>query len=167
MGCPRGEHVLDSTSHVSRRAFLMGASAAAVAAAVPFSFAASAFAATPSNVRVPGGVAGLTRSTFVPLVGDTFRMAGGPRELDVVLAAIGDLAGATPRDAQRMFSLEFSAAKSGYRDRGGIRTLSHPEVSDITLYVGPTDRGVVAARYQAVINSPSTATSNPEGARGG
>jgi hypothetical protein len=129
--------------HMSRRAFVRDSAAAVVLlTAVPLSWAQSAYAAS--------GKA-LVRSTFTPLLGATFRMTGGGDDFDVVLAEINDVVPVLRPNDQNRFAAVFSAPAGRQRTQG-IRSLYHPNIGHIALFVASVDRGVEASRYEAVVN---------------
>jgi hypothetical protein len=127
---------------ISRRAFLRSGVAVTVLSAVPVALVPAAFGAP---------AAGLTRSRFAPLVGTTFRMTGGGDNLDVVLSEIHDLVPVRRSQDEKRFALRFDASRA-HRRTEGIRTLHHPQVGNVVLFVSPVDRGVKALHYEAVIN---------------
>jgi hypothetical protein len=68
-----------------------------------------------------------------------------------VLAEISDLVPAMRAQDERRFALRFDAPRTHLRTEG-IRTLHHPQLGDVSMFVSPVDRGVTALHYQAVIN---------------
>src|SRR5580658_10283029 len=133
---------MNRAGSISRRAFLRGTGAVAMLSAAPASL-----------VHVAGGVrpAALTRSTFVPLVGDWFRMTGGGDDMKVVLAEINDIVSSRQSPDEDSFALVFRAPVAHARTDGS-RTFRHPKMGHVSMFVAPIDRGVHALRYEAVIN---------------
>jgi hypothetical protein len=127
---------------MSRRAFVRDSAAAVLLTAVPLSWAQTAFAAR--------GTA-LVRSTFTPLLGATFRMTGGGVDFDVVLVEINDLRPVARPDDQDRFAAVFSAP-AGRQRMQGVRSLYHPNVGRIALFVASVDQGAKASRYEAIVN---------------
>lgn len=128
----------------SRRAVLRGGAVAAVASAVPMSLPGLAAAAP----RVA-----LKRSTFEPLVGRTFEMAGDGVVHRAILAEVNDVLPASARGDENRFSLVFHAARNA-RVGEGIKQFRHRELGTVSLFAAPIDRGVKARRLEAVINRP-------------
>jgi hypothetical protein len=127
--------------------------AAAAIGALPLSVAAPAFATTGS--RVTGGhktSTPLTRSTFTPLQGSTFRLKGEGRSYDVVLSEINDISTSSGPGDETRFSLVFSGSKDQPRLQG-IRTFHNDRVGDVSMFVVPVDRGRKALRLESVFNS--------------
>jgi hypothetical protein len=132
----------------SRRVFLGGSAAAALVLAVP-AWTRSAAAATRSALGLAPRA--LTRARFKPVLGATLRMSGEGKTVDAVLAEIADIAPVARADDPNRFSLLLHVA-GGYRPRGGIKTLRHPDLGEVALFVSPVNQGVKPAHYEAVIN---------------
>ncbi len=93
----------------------------------------------------------LTRSTFVPLLGSTFRLSGAGTHHDVVLAEIDDLIPSGTTDSENRFSLVFSCSPTRPRTEG-IRTFHNGAIGNFDMFVAPIDRGAKALRLQSIIN---------------
>lgn len=129
---------------LSRRAFFRHTSTLALVAAAPLAGARAAAAESSPSVS-------LTRSTFLPYVGQRFRMTGAGVDTQVVLTAVDDLPSCRRPDDEHAFALVFDAA-SGPRHPGAVRTLRNPRLGSVSLFAAPVDRGVQQQRYEAVIN---------------
>jgi hypothetical protein len=142
-------------SPLSRRSFLQGTAAAAVATvAAPLALTSPVGAS--STVRVTP----LSRSTFAPLVNATLRMSNGLRSHKIVLADIAGLPNATPADDEHCFSLLFEAP-AGSALPQAVRGVSHARIDTVHLLMVPVDRGKKHQYYQAIINSPRATVKNP------
>ena len=144
---------MEAPGKIPRRTFIHGTAAVAALSALPLSTASAASA----RVRAAGvtktkaGQA-LTRSTFIPLQGSTFRMSGGGHSFDVVLSEIADLSPSSPSKAEGQFSLVFSAPASRPRVQG-IRTFRNDRVGEMSMFVSSIDRGKKALRLESIFNS--------------
>ncbi len=144
---------METLGMIPRRTFLHGTAAVAAIGALPLSLASPVFAST----AVPGATSAharrtLTRSTFTPLQGSTFRMTGDGHSFDVVLSEINDLRASDGTNDEGRFSLVFSAPPD--RPRGqGIRTFHNDSFGDVTMFVASIDRGRKALRLESVFNS--------------
>jgi hypothetical protein len=133
----------------SRRAFLAcGASLAGVGWAgvlAPRAVAAPT-PVTPENLA-------LRRSAFLPLLGQTFRIAHDRGSLTVVLRQISDLKPTVRPGAEDQFSLIFT--DPGLRPvlSQGTYAVSHPRRGRIALFVVPVGRRETVQHYQAIIDS--------------
>jgi len=95
--------------------------------------------------------ADLTRSTFAPLVGDSFRMRGAGIDHAVVLSRIDDLVPVLRPHDERRFALNFDVPFDQPRV-GAIRSLWHRRTGAIDLFVAPVGPGWQASTFEAVIN---------------
>jgi hypothetical protein len=137
---------------MTRRTLLQKGALVAALSAVPLSLSAAAQAESKrAQTGGPARKPELTRSTFLPLVGSTFRMSGGGTNYDVVLAEVDDLIPASSTDSENRFSLVFSASPTRPRTQG-IRTFHNGRVGNFDMFVAPVDRGAKALRLQSVIN---------------
>jgi hypothetical protein len=93
----------------------------------------------------------LKRARFAPLVGQKLRMTGGGDNARVTLLEVGDLVPALRLDDPNRFSLLFRVPR-GHQASPGIRTLHHPRIGGVELFVSPVDRTNRGIHYQAVIN---------------
>jgi hypothetical protein len=132
-----GDHV-----GLDRRAFLVSG-AAAVTAGVIVAQAPVAFAKSAARALKP---VTLSRATFLPLVGTTFKVPGTTSKLTLV--EVGDLTGAAA-GADSQFSLLFQAA--GAELPSTIATLKSTTTT-VSLFVAPVDRGAVHQYHQAIVN---------------
>jgi len=133
-------------SQLSRRSFLQGTAAAAVATvAAPLALTSPVGAS--STVRVTP----LSRSTFVPLINATLRMSNGLRSHKVVLAHVTDLPNTSPADDEHCFSLLFEGPKGSALPQA-VRGLSHARINTVHLLIVPVDRDTSHQYYQAIIN---------------
>jgi hypothetical protein len=134
--------MLDSAGKIPRRTFLRGGVAIAAMSTMPLSLARAAFAAARPR---------LTRSTFTPLLGSTFRVSGDGNHFDVVLKEINDLGPSSRTDTENQFSLLFE----GRADRSvsqGTLTFSNSRTGDLSLFVVPIGRGVEVLTLESIIN---------------
>jgi hypothetical protein len=138
---------------VSRRKVLRDGAVVAALSAVPLSIAQVAGATTRPSARHRGSLrhVPLTRSTFEPLVGRTFTTSGQGDTRHAVLAEVNDLVPAKTSGDEHRFALVFHAARGG-KPESGVKRFHHPELGSVSLFAGPVDRGVKAARYEAIIN---------------
>ena len=133
---------------VSRRAFLAGgaslAGIGAMGALVP-----RAATAVSGPLKNPA----FRRSTYVPLVGQTFRILHDQGSLDVVLQSVSDLKPTLRPGAEDQFSLVFIDA--GLRPVLGQETyvISQARLGRVSLFLVPVDHRKTVQRYQAIINS--------------
>jgi hypothetical protein len=139
-------------SELSRRAFI-GATLAAACTGVALLNPSSAVAAGArvlqgKTVSSPEEL--MVRSTFTPLIGRTFRLAGPTGSATAELTEVGDLRGAPAGEAER-FSLLF-------RSTGGASlpqhtyAVSNRQLGSLDLFVVPVDRGARGQTYQAIVN---------------
>jgi len=103
-----------------------------------------------SSLR-PLAPAELARSTFVPLVGTAFRMVGGGREDDVVLAGVNDLGPVRHRNDQLRFALYFNAPIEVPRT-DGTRSFIHDRIGPVDLFVTATGTSGTTNTFVAVID---------------
>ena len=134
----------------SRRAFLAsGASLAGVGWAGVLAPRAAASTAPP----VPSEKLALRRSVFLPLRGQSFRIAHDRGSLTVVLRQVSDLQPTVRPGAEDQFSLIFSHHWLRPGIRQGTYAVSHPQRGQIRLFVVPVGRSRFAQRYQAIIDN--------------
>ncbi|MCW2544117.1 MAG: hypothetical protein JWM40_1669 [Frankiales bacterium] len=126
-------------SEPTRRAVLRGAVVAGVSVAVPALTAVPALAA-------PTRTAALRRSTFTPVVGQSFTLALGSRSYTAKLDAIGDFNAAT-KGSDRAFTLLFR----GTVPAEGICQVSNSKIGSVNLFVAPV--GGRSGVAQAVIST--------------
>ena len=145
------------TTPVTRRSFLgsVGAfGAAAVAGGIGLDSAAalvgSGGAAGASTLRsaVTPAASVLSRSAFTPLLKKSFTISGNGASVNVPLAEIGDLAGATPGDDAK-FWIAFKVPLGSLPGQG-LYSLRQPSLGTVSLLLVPIDRR--GLYYQAVIN---------------
>jgi hypothetical protein len=127
----------------TRRAFLVTSGAAGVATMLARADRALGAAGS--------GVAGLSRSTFEPLVGSRFRLIAGGASQAVVLETVSDIAPTRSGNSDRTFGLIFRGTKKAAWPQG-MYVLQHRAIGRIRLLVVPVDRGVDARRYQIIVN---------------
>jgi hypothetical protein len=127
----------------TRRAFL--ATSGAAGAATVLARADRALGAAGS------GVAGLSRSTFDPLVGSRFRLISGGASQSVALEAVSDVAPAKSGRKDQTYSLIFRGTRAAAWEQGTY-VLQHRSIGRVRLLVVPVDRGADARRYQIIIN---------------
>jgi hypothetical protein len=109
------------------------------------------FLASPRGIRAAASGPVLVRSTFAPLVGTSFRMIGGGRDDDVVLAEIDDIAPVRWPDDQICFALYFDAPERVPRTNG-IYSFGHHRIGGVDLFVTPVGRTEGANTFAAVID---------------
>jgi hypothetical protein len=146
---------VEASGKIPRRTFIHGAAAVAAISALPLSLVRPAFASVTGSAVATRAKVGppLTRSTFIPLQGSTFRMIGeGHHNFDVVLSEINDLNPARRTNDEERFSLVFSAPANRPRVQG-IQTFRNDKVGDVEMFVAPIDRGKKALRLESVFNS--------------
>jgi hypothetical protein len=139
---------VDGPHTISRRGFLVvGAATVAAVAVLPLMTAEGASAAT--LAKVP---ATLTRSTFTPLVGSSFRMVGtGGTSVTVVLSAVNDLIG-SPAGSENRFSLLFDGSTKSTQPQATY-SFRNSRLAKVSLFAVPIDRGISAQHYQVIIYS--------------
>jgi hypothetical protein len=103
------------------------------------------------NLRATAVPPVLVRSTFVPLVGTTFRMIGGGRDDDVVLAEVDDIAPVRWPDDQVCFALYFDAPE-WVPGTDGIYSFGHHRIGNVDLFVTAMGRAGDANTFAAVID---------------
>jgi hypothetical protein len=134
-----GENALaNGTTPITRRRFVAGA-------------ALALFLTSPKSLRAVANRAVLVRSTFVPLVGTTFRMIGRGHDNDVALAEIDDLAPVRWPDDQLCFALHFDAPER-VPMADGIYSFTHRRVGSVDLFVTAVGRTGGANTLEAVID---------------
>lgn len=121
---------------MTRRAALTAAAGAAAVAAIVPSIQASEQARADAHLPV--------RSDFAGAIGTTFVAATDAERVELVLAAIGDIAGA-PAGDENAFSLEFTAT---HLPTSGTYALTAPGVRDAVLFLSP----IAADRVEIVVN---------------
>jgi hypothetical protein len=125
---------------LTRRSFVAAAAAAStVVLATPLRAAAR-------RVSAPS----LGRSTFAPLVGQTFTLTGPAGAVHATLEELGDVIGAPPA-AETRFSLVFGTATPG-PGVDGTSTVANRRLGSCSLFLVPVDRGAGRRRHQAIIN---------------
>lgn len=129
----------------SRRAFFASGASLAGAGWVG-AVASPAAAATPRNLA-------LRRSAFLPLLGQTFRIAHDAGSLSVVLRQVSDLKPTVRPGAEDQFSLIFTDSWLRPVLSQGTYSVSHSGRGRISLFVVPVGRGGTVQRYQAIIDS--------------
>ena len=139
-----------------RRAFLV--SGASLAGAGWVGALAPRAAAAPELARLKN--LALRRSAFLPLLGQTFRIAHDQGSLLVTLSQVSDLRPSIRPGAEDQFSLIFTDARLRPALSQGTYSISHVRRGQITLFVVPVGRRQTAQQYQVVIDSrPLTAFS--------
>jgi hypothetical protein len=138
---------VEASGKIPRRTFLHGTAAVAAVSALPLSVAPPAFADTALAL----GRRTLTRSTFAPLQGSTFRVTGDGHAFDVVLSEINDLLPSRGGDDEKRFSLVFSA--SPRPSTQGTRTFHNDRVGQVSMVVVPVGRGKKTLRLESIFNS--------------
>lgn len=134
---------------LSRRMFISAGAAVAVLATAPPAWARRSISA--ARGALTGRANQLKRSRFTPALGSTLRMTGAGEQIDVVLAQITDLRPVLRADDEDRFALLLHVP-GDQRRAAGIRTLRHPDIGEVALFLAPVDRGVNPAHYEAVIN---------------
>ena len=134
----------------SRRAFLGSGASLAGAGWVGAQASRAAAATGPSGTREP---LAMRRSTFLPLLGQSFRMARGGESLTVVLRKVMDLKPATRPGAEDQFSLIFSHSRLRPAVQQGTYSISHPRRGRISLFVVPVGRRQYVQQYQVIIDN--------------
>jgi hypothetical protein len=130
---------------ISRRTFLRSAAAMALLTAVPFASPGRAAA----RMR-----ASLTRSTFSPLLGQSFMVTGGGYLAHVVLAEVNDLYPVVKANDEGRFSLIFTGSPEGPR-LDEIADFHHRDIGVLSMFVTPVGGPAKSHRYEAVINRMS------------
>jgi hypothetical protein len=125
-------------TELSRRAVL-GAGATAITVIGTGLHVATAEAATAS----------LIRSTFVPLVGTSLRLARGGVTYRATLAGVFDLVGA-PAGASTQFGLALTTKDARVTD--GIYTVSSTRLAPVELFVSPSGQVSSPRRLSAIVN---------------
>ena len=91
-----------------------------------------------------------TRSTFEPLLGDTFRVhLGGPGAIEVVLTDASELSMASARPDRTPFSIVFRGPAGGILPQGTYR-MDHQGLGAFDLFLVPIGADGEAVRYEAV-----------------
>jgi hypothetical protein len=128
---------------VSRRTFLRSTAAIALLSAVPFGLSKR------FGRLVPGS---LTRSTFSPLLGQSFRVMSGAYVANLVLDEVNDLFPVSKIEDEHRFSLIFTGPPHGPRI-DEIAEFRHEDVGAFSMFVTPVDRVANATtHYEAVVN---------------
>ena len=136
---------------LSRRAFLAGgASLAAIGAVSGVVSRGAASVLHPDRMRNLA----FRRSTFVPLVGQHFRIIHDHGSLTVVLREVSDLGPSVRPGAEGQFSLMFADAGLRPALPGETYSISHPRLGRISLFITPVGLARTTQFYQAIINSP-------------
>ena len=127
---------------ISRRTFLRSSTAIALLSAVPFGLSKRFGRLVPVS---------LTRSTFSPLLGQSFRVTGGAYLANLVLDEVNDLSPVSKIDDEHRFSLIFTGPPHGPRI-DEIAEFRHEDVGAFSMFVTPVDRVANATLYEAVVN---------------
>lgn len=145
------------SSGLSRRAFLASgtslASVGAVCAIAPR--AAAVTQATTAMTELA-----LRRSTFLPLVGQHFRIVHERGSLTVVLRQVSDLKPTARPGDEEQFSLVFVDAGRGPALPQGTYAIRHARQGRAFLFVVPVGPRQAAQPYQAIIDSRPRATAS-------
>lgn len=136
--------------HISRRVFLAGTLSVAAVAVAPVVLASPA-AATASSVAGRSQASYWRRSTYSPLVGDTFHLTGSEDAIPLVLSQISDLQPTATPGAENQFSLLFTAPGRQVRAQG-VYNLQHSDLGTVGLLIVPVDRGLSMRQYQVIVN---------------
>lgn len=119
------------SSTLSRRTVLRRSGIGALALTIP----ATGWTAAPAQARV--AVPALRRATWLPLVGESVAVVGGPQ---LRVDAVGDLAGAREaaglRDLDEAFVVSFSVPR-GTTLTSGLHELQHPALGSAVLFISP------------------------------
>ncbi len=134
---------------LSRRSVLAGGASLAGIGSVSVLVPQAAAALT----RTRTGNLALRRSTFLPLVGRTFRIVHDRGSLTVVLRQVSDLKPSARPGAENQFSLIFTDARLRPALPQGTYSVSHAGQGRISLFVVPVGRRQTAQQYQAIIDS--------------
>ena len=144
---------------LSRRAFLAGgASLAGIGSATVLVPRATAAVLAPAGVKKLA----LRRSAFLPLVGQTFRIASDRGGLTVTLRQVNDLKPAVRPGAEDQFSLIFTDTRLRPALPQGTYAISHPRRGQISLSVIPIGLRRTAQHYQIIIDSRPRAAIHKE-----
>jgi hypothetical protein len=127
---------------ISRRSFLRSTTAIALLSAVPFGLSERLGALAPFS---------LTRSTFSPLLGQTFRVTGEGLVANLLLDEINDLLPVSKLDDEHRFSMVFTGPLHGPRI-DEIAEFRHEDVGLFSMFVTPVDRIANALHYEAIVN---------------
>lgn len=134
------------SSPLSRRTVLKRSGLGALALSLP----ASGWLAGPAEAKV--AVPALRRATWLPLVGESVGVAGGP---ELRVDAVADLAGAARdaglRDLDEAFVVSLSAP-GGAELGSGLHELSHPAFGQVVLFVSPVGAAGDRARFELVVD---------------
>lgn len=95
----------------------------------------------------------MRRSAFLPLLGETFRIAHDRGSLAVVLRQVSDLKPTVRPGAEDQFSLIFTESRLGAVLSQGTYRVSYPGRGRITLFIVPVGRRETRQRYQAIIDN--------------
>jgi hypothetical protein len=135
---------------------LSGSGLASAAAKAPSTGAAAAqIPPSPTTATASsGGAAGsaLVRSTFAPLIGQSFELSHGADRFAVVLRGVEDLRSIA--DREHCFALAFDGPSDPPLAQAVYDLARGAQVRHSVLVV-PVDRGAVRSRYQVVVNSPT------------
>jgi hypothetical protein len=93
------------------------------------------------------------RSAFLPLLGQTFRIAHGQGSLSVVLSQVNDLKPTVRPGAEDQFSLIFTGARLMPALSQETYSISHARRGRIALFIVPVGMRETAQQYQAIIDS--------------
>jgi hypothetical protein len=127
---------------LSRRTFLRTSTAVALLSATPLAVIRRAGSAR---------LVSLSRSTFIPLLGKTFRMTGNGTINHVVLDEINDLFPVAQAEDENRFALVFRGPTGAART-DGIKKFHHSNIGAISMFVVPVGMGTKFVHYEAIIN---------------
>jgi hypothetical protein len=133
-------------TNFSRRSFLQGAAVAGAGSLAALSPLARAGASSALSPPPP-----MSRSTFVPLLNQSFQIGSGAQSNAALLTSIEDLLPEKTPGNQNRFSLIFEST-SGGRLPQAVYAISQPQMVTVNLLVVPVDRGAKNQYYQVVIN---------------
>lgn len=151
---------------VSRREFLRRGATIGVAAALPLTL--SALASAQSDDWSQGGddllfgtvsadpfeaVSKLSKASFTPQIGTTFRLYAATRNVDLRLVAIRDVASPTgkPVPGGECFDLYFQGAPSLLLGQNTY-VVDHSKLGKFALFVVQNGRDGKASYFEAVVN---------------
>lgn len=108
-----------------------------------------AFASTQTTSATPAAVSTyLSRSTYTGLASTTFTDDASQALLQ--LDTVGDLADPALAGSDDAFRLEFASSDVSLAD--GIRTLSHPELGQFSVFIGPVGAPAATATYEVIVD---------------
>jgi hypothetical protein len=139
----------ESALGITRRRLLAAGGAASVGAIVALQpqLAKAAVAAGASDPAY------LRRASYVPLVGQGFRVSWWGGSATLTLAGVADLSARELRGRDDAFALEFAApASAPLQHETGPLSLSHPRLGGFDLFVAPVDAASGTQGYEAIVN---------------